>query len=187
MVATRPSSPNPQTRYTIAGAWVAEHGIEIEWGDGHHSHFHHIWLRDNCACEVCVLSSGERQMLAASIPPDVTPSEAGVGLDGGLEIVWVGDGHRTRFDAEWLRTHCYSPSARAERRRQPILWGAERADDLPTFEFAAMMGENAVLLQWCEAVREVGVALLHGAGRRHMQIGWMNFDHLLSRIRVLCR
>jgi gamma-butyrobetaine dioxygenase len=148
--------------HVIASAKVASRGIEIEWGDGHRSFFHNIWLRDNCPCDDCMVSSGERLALAVAISPDDSPDSAGVGSDGTLEIGWAADGHRTRFEAEWLRGHCYSPSARAKRRHKPTLWDAKLADDLPAFDYTAVRSEQARLLEWAEAVRDYGAAMLHG-------------------------
>ncbi len=162
MMAT-PSTSSAQAEFEITATRLASRGIEIEWGDGHRSYFHHIWLRDNCPCDDCVVSSGERLMLAASISPDLVPSEVGLRRGRELEIVWASDGHRTRLDARWLRTHCYSPTERAKRRHQPKLWGAELVDALPAFDYDTLRSDDAVLLQWAEAVRDVRVALLCGA------------------------
>ena len=109
-------------------------------------------------------------MLAASLAPDIAPETAAIGPDGELDIVWAGDGHRTRFDAGWLRSHCYSEAARAQRRRKPRLWGAELQGSLPVFDYDEVTSDGNVLLQWCEAVRDLGVALVRGGPVRSGEV-----------------
>ncbi|MEM7532944.1 MAG: gamma-butyrobetaine hydroxylase-like domain-containing protein [Chloroflexota bacterium] len=34
----------------VTQALVNNGVVEVTWGDGHESKYHHMWLRDNCAC-----------------------------------------------------------------------------------------------------------------------------------------
>ena len=38
----------------VAAAHDRERWVEVTWADGSSARFHHIWLRDNCACADCV-------------------------------------------------------------------------------------------------------------------------------------
>ena len=54
-----------------------DRAFAVEWADGHESVFHYVWLRFNCACDVCGdLDSGIGKVMMADIPEDVAPREA---------------------------------------------------------------------------------------------------------------
>ncbi|QZD70811.1 gamma-butyrobetaine dioxygenase [Pseudomonas sp. 3-2] len=137
--------------------------VLIEWADGRVSPFHHVWLRDNCPCPHCVYSVTREQVFEIiDAAPDLTPSALHIDTDGCLRIDWQ-DGHLSRFDAGWLRAHAYDDESRTERlasRPKPFLWRSDL--QLPVFDYAALMNDNAALLQWLLAVRDIGLTQVRG-------------------------
>ncbi|MFW6752942.1 gamma-butyrobetaine dioxygenase [Pseudomonas glycinae] len=137
--------------------------VLIEWADGRVSPFHHVWLRDNCPCPHCVYSVTREQVFEIiDAAPDLTPSAVHIDTDGCLRIDWQ-DGHLSRFDAGWLRAHAYDDESRTERlasRPKPFLWRSDL--QLPVFDYAALMNDNAALLQWLLAVRDIGLTQVRG-------------------------
>ena len=82
------------------------HQLSVTWKDGHHSFFHYIWLRDNCACIECGdRYSGHRYLELSDIPDDITPRTIIVDDEGKLQIEWSNNGHLTTYSANWLREH----------------------------------------------------------------------------------
>lgn len=123
--------------------------------------FHHVWLRDNCACSQCrVHQSGERALFTASIPDDIAPVSAQLGEQSGnaLEISW-NDGHRSRFDLAWLLAHDYSTPHAS--RPEPVLWNAT-LQGVPTFRYEDVIGTTQGQIGYLEAVRDYGVAVVSG-------------------------
>jgi len=61
-----------------------------------------VWLRANCPCDGCRdPGSGQRLVAITDLPADVTV--AGVlASDGGVEVIFGPDGHRSVFAAGWL-------------------------------------------------------------------------------------
>ncbi|MDH3279815.1 MAG: DUF971 domain-containing protein [Gammaproteobacteria bacterium] len=45
-------------RVSIQSVVPTERQLEVHWKDGHTSHFHYVWLRDNCNCTACGDKSG---------------------------------------------------------------------------------------------------------------------------------
>ncbi len=137
--------------------------VLIEWADGRVSPFHHVWLRDNCPCPQCVYSVTREQVFEiVDAAPDLSPSAAHIDTDGCLRIDWQ-DGHLSRFDAGWLRAHAYDDESRAERlatKPKPFLWHSDL--QLPVFDYSALMNDNAALLQWLLAVRDIGLTQVRG-------------------------
>ncbi|WP_367254973.1 gamma-butyrobetaine dioxygenase [Pseudomonas sp. stari2] len=137
--------------------------VLIEWADGRVSPFHHVWLRDNCPCPQCVYSVTREQVFeVVDAAPDLSPSAAHIDTDGCLRIDWQ-DGHLSRFDAGWLRAHAYDDESRVERlanKPKPFLWRSDL--QLPVFDYSALMNDNAALLQWLLAVRDIGLTQVRG-------------------------
>ena len=80
--------------------------LELTWNDGHHSSYHYIWLRDNCACPKCGdRNGGHRYLELGSIDADITPDEVSVDDSGSLQIKWTGDKHLSSYAATWLRAN----------------------------------------------------------------------------------
>ncbi|AXI63906.1 gamma-butyrobetaine dioxygenase [Pseudomonas kribbensis] len=137
--------------------------VLIEWADGRVSPFHHVWLRDNCPCPQCVYSVTREQVFEiVDAAQDLSPSAAHIDTDGCLRIDWQ-DGHLSRFDAGWLRAHAYDDESRAERlaaKPKAFLWRSDL--QLPAFDYSALMNDDAALLQWLLAVRDIGLTQVRG-------------------------
>lgn len=137
--------------------------VVIEWADGRVSPFHHVWLRDNCPCDQCVYSVTREQVFeSVDAAEDLQPLTTRIDTDGCLRIDWQ-DSHLSRFDPGWLRAHAYDDESRAERlagKPQPRLWHSDL--QLPVFDYTALMKDNAALLQWLLAVRDIGLTQLRG-------------------------
>lgn len=142
-------------------------GLSISWSDGHESFFHAIWLRDCCYCDICGDSySSKRFVTPLDMPVDVTPASARIVEGGDLEIVWQPDGHRSHYDASWLRRHCYDDASRRRRFHQPSLWDAKLATELPTVEFAAANADERVRFELLRYLRDYGLVLVRGGPAR---------------------
>ena len=137
--------------------------VVIEWADGRVSPFHHVWLRDNCPCDQCVYSVTREQVFeSVDAAEDLRPLATRIDSDGCLRIDWQ-DGHLSRFYPGWLRPHAYDDESRAERlasKPQPHLWHSDL--QLPVFDYTALMNDNAALLQWLLAVRDIGLTQVRG-------------------------
>jgi gamma-butyrobetaine dioxygenase len=147
----------------LSGVQSLADRVSIEWADGRISPFHHAWLRDNCPCPQCVYNITREQVFEiVDAAHDVAPAAAHIATDGCLHIDWQ-DGHLSRFDPGWLRAHAYDDQSRAERlaaKPKAYLWRSDL--QLPVFEYSALMDDNAALLQWLLAVRDIGLTQVRG-------------------------
>lgn len=133
-------------------------GVRILWNDGRRSHFHSIWLRDNCGCEKCrVVQSGERLLFTADIADDLAISDAATDDAGHLRIGWS-DGHLSVYDRAWLAEYDYSSPSDMRCRERITLWG--RDDYLPAFEHDALSASKTTLLEFLDAMHERGAAIV---------------------------
>jgi gamma-butyrobetaine dioxygenase len=147
----------------LGGVQTLADRVAIEWADGRVSPFHHVWLRDNCPCPQCVYNVTREQVFEiVDVAEDLRPAAADIDTDGCLRIDWQ-DGHLSRFDPGWLRAHAYDDESRAERlagKPKSHLWRSDL--QLPVFEYAALMNDNAALLQWLIALRDIGLTQVGG-------------------------
>ena len=64
----------PETPAIVA-ATGTDRWVTVTWADGLSARFHHVWLRDNCACAECLLPLTKEQTF--ELDPAASPS-----LDG---------------------------------------------------------------------------------------------------------
>jgi len=147
----------------LVGLDATRDSLQVAWSDGRVSPFHYQWLRDNCPCSQCVYGVTREQLLEiVDVAEELAPQRTRIDEQGHLLIDWQG-GHHSRFHPGWLRAHAYDPASREERqaqRLQPQLWGAELAEQLPRFDYQAVLEDDATLLRWLLAVRDLGLTQL---------------------------
>ncbi len=99
-------------------------GIDIDWKDGHHSHFPVAYLRDECPCATCTGAHGTvPQKTDYSAPanpfPMFKPSIKMLNIEPtgnyGLKIFW-NDGHSSGiYSYDHLRNICPCEECKAKR------------------------------------------------------------------------
>ncbi|WP_284945891.1 TauD/TfdA family dioxygenase [Acidisoma cladoniae] len=173
-----------QTAETIATVSSTADTIHLTWSDGRQSPYDRFWLRDNCSCAACYLASTREQTFEIVDAPDtLAVQETELDAEKALLVLWS-DGHRSRYDSGWLRINAYDDARRAERRSaspSPVLWGAARADVLPTFAYDSVMSDDGELLRWLVAVRDIGLTLIQGVPTEPKTL--LGVAHRISHIR----
>ncbi len=146
-----------------------ERALTLGWPEWPEASFHFIWLRDNCQCASCLHpSTRERTHFTADVPAEVAPATAELIGDGDLRVVWAPnaldpEGHESLYPDGFLRSFRY-PDEGAVQQPAPArrLWASELNGRVPRFDFAEVVRDDAALLGWCEAIRDVGLAVVHG-------------------------
>ena len=141
--------------------------------------YNFVWLRDNCQCEECLHPSTlERTLITSEIPEDIAPLTANV-VDGELLITWNDKQHQSNYSFAWLSklkqleqdgqeaNNCVFDDPAAGELQ---LWDNSLEDHIPTFNYNEIREDNAVLLAWCEAIRDVGLAIVRGAPTEEREI-----------------
>ena len=91
-------------------------GLSILWSDGHQAVYTPAPLRLACKCALCEDEwSGEKRLVAASIPADIRVEAVKPVGRYGLTPVWE-DGHKTGiYTFEKLRESCECEECQAQR------------------------------------------------------------------------
>ena len=111
----------------------------VVWKDGHKSKFLNAWLRDHCQCSSCfdkTTAQRSSDTLAIGDASNIRSTEAHTSnqqLSLSLEY-GNGKSHTCSFPLDWLRSNCYSPAGKEERRQEQhqnsFLWDPTRLTQL---------------------------------------------------------
>ena len=163
--------PELEPCYQVKSASCDGTGLRVEWGDGHVSRFHAIWLRHQCTCRTCGTPVNAVRGIRLHHLPDHPGLDTVISRPGEITIRWKPDGHTSRFPARWLRDHCYGEAARAARRHQPIYWDRSIAGRLPVFDMPECESSEHARLEMLEAVHDYGFCQVRNAPTRAAEAG----------------
>ena len=136
-----------------------DEALIVAWKGGGESRFPYLWLRDNCRCPRCRdPRNGQRLFDALDLPAEPRPTAASL-EKADVAIRWE-EGHESRYAGAWLAAHDLSPAARARRRPDLRLWGAEIGNDLPRADWPEVLADPAIELRLLEGLARYGFALL---------------------------
>lgn len=149
--------------------------VKVVWKDGQQSHFHNIWLRDNCHCEQCYYSATKQRLLnSATINEDIAPSKLEL-ESGSLKIVWDQDSHVSLFPFDWVYLHSYNPvlvplDEKVAGEKDALKmhhWNvADISNNLPTVDFNTVMKSSdeedneEAIRDWCSKIWKYGFCLI---------------------------
>jgi gamma-butyrobetaine dioxygenase len=140
----------------IESATMLERVLRVRWDDGAEADFPYLWLRDNCASGFHP-QTRERQFDLLSVPEDIRPERV-EGAGEALTVLW--DGHRSRFDAAWLRARRPGEPGPDPADLPPRTWGLGL--EIPRHDAAAIMARDDALLAWLLDVRRLGLTIVEG-------------------------
>ena len=135
--------------------------VEVVWADGASARFHHVWLRDNCACDLCVHPITKEQTFELVSSPATNPARCVGVAEGALDVEWSADGHRSRYHPGWLRAHRYDGELAGPHEEQ-VVWDGSTPGVPPTFDGPDVLTDDDALLEWLVALRAYGVSRLRG-------------------------
>lgn len=143
---------------TVTDVVLGPNGLSTPLRDGSTAYFNYYWLRDNCPTSFDK-QTRERTFDIFHEAEAPRPERARV-ADGSLEIVWKGDGHRTRHRLDWLAA--YSKGApRPDPADLPRrLWYADHYPRIARFRQPDLVADKALVARWIEAMLVEGVAVL---------------------------
>ncbi len=148
-------------QYQICKIQQERNKLFLNWADGHRSTFHYIWLRDNCYCSICGdPKHGEKRFQITDVPMDIEPLSVTWDSSNTLEILWKPDGHKSLYNTQWLRQHCYSHIERENRQYRPIFGDSKIVSNLPEIAYEQVINGNSGRLKLLENLRDYGLCFV---------------------------
>src|SRR3954447_7205633 len=147
--------------------------LAVRFDDGEELLLDRCWLRDSCQCPECLHRSGQRLVSVNQLDGDVRLAEA-TSRNGTIALIFAPDGHRSRFDADWLRAQAAPRAARVE------TW--EASLEVPEADHAEVSAGGGALARWLGHVDRLGIGLLRGVPCEDGQVA--RVAELFSPVRV---
>ena len=141
-----------------------EKSIKIEWNDGEISNFHFLWLRDNCPSGIHP-TARQRSFNLLSVSEKIHPTNFKIINDKKLEIEWSEGNHKSLYDLNWLRNHCYTISNNKKYNSPYILWDSKLNKKLKSIsiEHTDVMNNDDGLIKWLEKLHYYGISIIKNA------------------------
>ena len=169
------SANSAQNSATLQSACQKQYGLDLIWSNGVTSHFHYLWLRDNCPTTLHP-DTQERVFDLLSVPADIRPVELTIENDR-LIVVWSEQQHRSEFFGEWLYEHAYSGDLTPENRPTAKSWDFTFLDSVYSADFDDLMQDDMALFLWMKQLDQDGLSLV-----RKMPSTSTALDDVSSRI-----
>ena len=156
------------TSASIETCEIADDGaVLVRWADQQLSRFHPLWLRDNCACDVC-LHAFTREHLTdlLDLPLDIKAEQVKLDADGALVVNWQLGKHVSVFNPGWLFAHSGLSQEQDSQGQgsEPLLWTATDLPEPLSFNAVDEQVSDDMLLEVLLAVERTGLARIRNAG-----------------------
>ena len=148
-------------KFTIKKVNITSSSVDIDWTDGEVSHFHFLWLRDNCPSSMHQ-DARMRIFNILDVSKNIYPTKYSINDDGNLILDWSESNHQSIYLASWLRDHCYTIKSKKKFQSPYLLWNASVKNNLDNFKIdhEEVMNSDEGLLKWLEKLHTFGLAIL---------------------------
>ena len=151
----QPSLSPPE--FTISAVEQSPSFATLTWADGHESRFHYIWLRHSEHFPAFPDDAKDgREHRLAGMGSEAEPSFIDISASGALRVGWRDRDAPVEFDAQWLRQHCYSSSARSGRRHKPVVWDSRLRNSMPEASFPEIARDETARLAFYRSILDYG-------------------------------
>ena len=149
-----------------------ERMVKVSWGDGEHSLYPHLFLRDSCQCPACFHPDTLSRALHTPRDVDFNIKPSDVTHDTANDVVMVTwpDDHRSVFSASWLRERIFPKDwdsiedCTGLKNHQPVPWEqSDIADRLPFVEYQDICEDDAALFEHLENLLTLGLSIVRNA------------------------
>jgi gamma-butyrobetaine dioxygenase len=149
------------TNFTINKITLNKSSVDIIWNDNHTSHFHFLWLRDNCPTSFHP-DTRMRKFNILNVSKDIHPIDWKITGNGNLHISWSENNHISIFDSKWLRDNCYTRIKNKANLAPYILWDSsfKKKLNLLTIEYQEIIDSDEGLKKWLEALNSYGLTII---------------------------
>ena len=137
-----------------------ESSLHLIWSDGSQSHFHFLWLRDNCSTTLHP-DTQERVFDQLSVSAEIRPIKASIENDQ-LLIDWSEQGHHSEFLGSWLRTHAYSGDLKLNGQPTSKSWDGAFLNQINRVNYSDLIQDNGALYEWMKRLDQDGLSLVQG-------------------------
>ena len=147
--------------FTIKKLTLSFSSVNIEWEDNQISHFHFLWLRDNCPSNEHP-DARQKVFNIINVSEDIHPIKYFVNDIGNLEIKWSEGNHHSCYDVRWLKKHCYTIKNKQTYKSPYKFWESQFNKYLSKIkiEYVDIMKSDEALLKWLKLLIKYGFSIV---------------------------
>ena len=143
-----------------------QHGLWIRYESRISRFFSWLYLRDHCSCSQCRHPLTKQRLVNTfALPEDINGIEMNR-KDGGLEILWSHESHRSFFDWAWLYRHAHPHKSASKdvcgRAQRIAFFDSSIKNSPPTVEYKQVMESDDGVRCWTSKVQEHGFCYVDG-------------------------
>jgi len=148
-------------KFTIDKVVLELTSVDILWNDKQLSHFHFLWLRDNCSSSFHP-DTRMRKFNILDVSENIHPTNCFINKDGNLVIKWNENNHESIFLSNWLRNNCYTINNKEDLVSPYKLWDSsiQQNIDKLLINYDEIINSDDILQNWLEILHSYGIAIV---------------------------
>ncbi|CAK1540379.1 unnamed protein product [Leptosia nina] len=144
--------------------------------------FPHVWLRDNCQCELCYHKTAKSRIIDYSQFNTNAKPKSVSSDDNYVNITWD-DGHTSSFRTQWLKLHSFEPKHQTTydeeiyKPKKSTWHGRDFFKLCSKHNYNAIISSDTALFQWLHNLSVYGISLIQNTPNNEAAL-----ENIISRI-----
>ena len=134
--------------------------LSISWGDNFKSKYHFLWLRDNCPSAIHP-TANMRVFNILTVSKKIFPKKINLNQNQ-LDIDWSEGNHKSKFNLQWLRDHCYTEINNKKYNSPYIFWDSNLKKNFSKIKLNHndIISNDSYLKKWLKILHSHGFAII---------------------------
>ena len=147
-------------KYTVKKIEKKNDHLSISWGDNFKSKYHFLWLRDNCPSAIHP-TANMRVFNILTVSKKIFPKKINLNQNQ-LDIDWSEGSHKSKFNLQWLRDHCYTEINNKKYNSPYIFWDSNLKKNFSKIKLNHndIISNDSYLKKWLKLLHTHGFAII---------------------------
>ena len=147
-------------KYTVKKIEKKNDHLSISWGDNFKSKYHFLWLRDNCPSAIHP-TANMRVFNILTVSKKIFPKKINLNQNQ-LDIDWSEGNHKSKFNLQWLRNHCYTEINNKKYNSPYIFWDSNLKKNFSKIKLNHndIISNDSYLKKWLKLLHSHGFAII---------------------------
>ena len=147
-------------KYTVKKIEKKNDHLSISWGDNFKSKYHFLWLRDNCPSAIHP-TANMRVFNILTVSKKIFPKKINLNQNQ-LDIDWSEGNHKSKFNLQWLRDHCYTEINNKKYNSPYIFWDSNLKKNFSKIKLNHndIISNDSYLKKWLKLLHSHGFAII---------------------------
>ena len=153
-------------KYTVKKIEKKNDHLSISWGDNFKSKYHFLWLRDNCPSAIHP-TANMRVFNILTVSKKIFPKKINLNQNQ-LDIDWSEGNHKSKFNLQWLRDHCYTEINNKKYDSPYIFWDSNLKKNFSKIKLNHndIISNDSYLKKWLKLLHSHGFSIIKNGPTR---------------------